>query len=283
MNPMYYPLVVAGTIGMLALSGCGDPKVDTSTADSMKNSISQVRNSLPADQYDEFDKALQILAFKNVKTEDIFSGKLNSELGKSELEARVRNSVDGKTGQQIIDEADQILAERKKRELDQAKKEIQELENKKAEAEVAKDKLALFKIKKSRFYKQERHYGNGQPIIELTVENGTDNAIARAYFEGTLASPERSVPWLKESFNYQIAGGLEPGEQATWSLAPNRFSDWGKMDIPSGAVFTVTVEQLDGANNEPLYSVRDFSEYDKKRLEELKSQYGDDHIDVDND
>ena len=113
-----------------------------------------------------------------------------------------------------------------------------------------------------------------QPIIELTVKNGTSEAVSRAYFEGTLASPKRSVPWHKDTFNYGISGGLEPGEEASWSLAPNMFSDWGKIDAPKDAVFTVTVEQLDGPDGEPIYSTRAFSEHDQERLDELKKEYG---------
>ena len=113
-----------------------------------------------------------------------------------------------------------------------------------------------------------------QPIIELTVKNGTEQAVSRAYFEGTIASPDRSVPWHKDTFNYSISGGLEPGEEATWNLAPNMFSDWGKVDAPAEAIFTVTVEQLDGADGEPIYSTRELSERDLERLNELKKKYG---------
>lgn len=112
-----------------------------------------------------------------------------------------------------------------------------------------------------------------QPIIELTVKNDTNQSISRAYFEGTIASPNRSVPWHKDSFNYSISGGLEPGEKASWSLAPNMFSKWGSIDAPTDAVFTVTVTQLDGADNQPIYSVKDFTEYDQKRLKKLKERY----------
>ena len=52
------------------------------------------------------------------------------------------------------------------------------------------------------------------------------------------------------------------------------FSNWGKVDIPSDALFTVEVEQLDGANKESLFSVKSFSEEDANRLTELKKKYG---------
>jgi len=111
-----------------------------------------------------------------------------------------------------------------------------------------------------------------QPIIELTVKNGTGHVVSRAYFEGAIASPDRSVPWHKDTFNHSISGGLEPGEVATWSLIPNMY--WKTVDAPADAVFTVTVEQLDGANGETIYSTREFGERDLERLSELKIKYG---------
>ena len=112
-----------------------------------------------------------------------------------------------------------------------------------------------------------------QSIIELTVKNGTSHAVSRAYFKGTIASPNRSVPWLQDTFNYLISGGLEPGEEASWSLAPNMFSDWGKVEAPSDAIFTTTVERLDGADGEALYSTIEFGEIEEERLSELKEKY----------
>ena len=61
-----------------------------------------------------------------------------------------------------------------------------------------------------------------EPMIELTVKNGTSETVSCAYFEGAIASPGRSVPWYKDTSNYEIQGGIEPGETATWELAPNQ-------------------------------------------------------------
>ena len=129
-------------------------------------------------------------------------------------------------------------------------------------------------MSKSRFYQKAQAYGLGnQPIIEITVNNGTGSAVARAYFKGTIASPGRSVPWLVESFNYSISGGLEPGETQSWSLAPNQFSDWGKVEAPKDAIFTVTVERLDGADGKPLFDAGAFTERDAIRLTTLQEKY----------
>jgi len=186
---------------------------------------------------------------------------------------KMKASVHGKTGNQIIAEAVRIKLERERKQQEQAIQEIKELEKKKTEFVGAREKLKNFKITRSRFYKRKDELTGMQLIIELSVENGTGKPISRAYFKGTLSSPKRSVPWHVDTFNYSISGGLEPGEKAKWSLAPNKFSDWGKVDAPKDAVFTVTVERLDGPEGKVLFAADQFSKRDEERLSELKEKY----------
>jgi|TARA_R100000935_G_scaffold57876_1_gene93021 hypothetical protein len=268
---MNYLKVLGSVIVLTILAGCSDPKIDASSDEAMKVSVEKVRESLPQVRRKEFDEAIQVLAFSNLNMMDLLA---EGASGAGNVKGKVRKSLDGKTGQQVIAEAERVRAERKERERQQALKEIRELEERRAKSESAHKQLQKFEIIRSRFYMREKEYMGNQPIIELTVENRTGQAISRAYFEGTLASPNRSVPWHKDTFNYSISGGLEPGEKAAWSLAPNMFSGWGKIEAPADAVFTVTVERLDGADGEPLYSKSGFDERKRQRLSELKKEYG---------
>ena len=117
--------------------------------------------------------------------------------------------------------------------------ELDELEAKLAEGTQASVELYKFEVVRSRFFHEEQQYIGSSPIIELTVRNGTDQPVFRAYFEGVVASPERAVPWITEIFSKQIAGGLESGEEASWRLSPNSYS-WGTVDVPDDAILTVT-------------------------------------------
>lgn len=268
---MNYVRVLGVAMVFTILAGCNDPKIDASSDETMKTSVEKVRESLPDKKRKDFDEAIQVLAFSQIDLKDIFA---EGAAGAGNLEGKVRQSLDGKTGEQVIAEAERVRTERKERELQQALEEIRELEAKRTKSESAREQLKKFQVIRSRFYMREQEYRGEQPIIELTVKNGTDKAVSRAYFEGTLASPDRSVPWHQDSFNYSISGGLEPGEEASWSLAPNMFSDWGRIDSPDDAVFTVTVEQLDGADGKPLYSTREFGQRERERLGKLKKKYG---------
>lgn len=267
---MRYRLVVAALTAML-LAACSDPRVDTSTDETTKASIEKVRQSLPEDKRAEFDQALQTVALSQLDLKTLMAEGAGAA---GTTTSKMKQAIGGKSASEIIAAAKTIEAERKERERAQALAEIKELEEKRARAEQGRAALAKFEVTRSRFFKQKRQFLGSEPIIELTVKNGTGHAISRAYFVGTLASPGRSVPWLKDTFNYSISGGLEPGEEATWRLAPNMFSDWGTVAAPADAIFTVEVEQLDGANKETLFSTKEFSARDAERLEKLKKEYG---------
>lgn len=262
-------------IGVALLSflliGCDKPKIDASTEEAMQSSIAKVRESLPEDQRGEFDKAIQTVVLSNLNMSDLMHA--SSENGKEEISKKMREPLSGKTGAEVISYAQSVVAERELKQKEQALQEIKELESQKAEAAKAKEELKKFQVLASRFTMEPQQYGQPQPVIRLVVKNNTDKAISRAFFHGVIASEGRSVPWFEGDFNYEISGGLEPNEEATWALAPNQFSEWGKIDAPADAVFTVTVTKINGADKKPLFDTSGFSDQDNSRLEDLKKKY----------
>ena len=253
----------------LAIAGCGDPKIDGKSEAAYKASISKIADSLPESQRTEFAESLSIITMSGLSLADIFSGKQSLESVKEKAIA----SLDGKTAAQVVDEASRIRAEREAKEKQQAVNEVQELLGKKTAADTDRSELAKFTVSKSRFSMRPQEYSSPQPIINISVTNGTSHPISRAYFKGTISSPGRSVPWFSDDFNYNIKGGLEPGESAEWSLAPNMYSDWGKIDAPTDAIFTVEVVRLDGPDQKALFDSSKFSEKDESRLKALQDKY----------
>ena len=71
----------------------------------------------------------------------------------------------------------------------------------------------------------------------------------RIFVDGTLQTPGRAVPWITNSFSYEIDGGLEPNEIQNLSLAPNMFSDWGKVPQKAvdGSVLTLSLTAFEDA------------------------------------
>lgn len=267
-------LVLVCSLAFL-LIGCDQPKVDTSTDESMKASLQKVKESLPEDKRQEFSDATSTILMNSIDMKAMMAGAFsgNGDAVATQQADKAKAALNGKTGEEIISEAKAIQAERAKKEQQQALQEIAELQQKKEASQKAKESLQNFVVTKSRFFFEEQKYGRPQPVIELSVENKTGNPISRAYFKGTIASPGRSIPWLVETFSYSIPGGLEPGEKADWPLLPNMFSEWGKVEAPADAVFTVEVMRLDGPDDKVLYDSELFGENEQKRLEMLKSKY----------
>lgn len=259
----------------LLLSGCDKPKVDTSTDETMKASLQKVKESLPEDKRQEFSEATSTIVMNSIDMKAMMAGAFsgNGDTIATQQAEKTKAALNGKTGEEIISEAKVILAERAQKEQQQALKEIAELKDKNAKSQQAKEALKNFVVNKSRFYFQKQEFGNPRPVIELSVENKTGTPISRAYFKGTIASPGRSIPWLVDTFNYPIPGGLEPGEKADWPLLPNMFSDWGKVEAPDDAIFTVEVVKLDGPDGKTLFDAEGFSEDDQKRLDMLVTKY----------
>jgi len=253
------------------LSGCDKPKIDTSSDESMKSSIQKVRESLPENKRATYDDALKVVAFSHLSLGDIMKAGMNKDT--STIDERMKLDLSGKTGEEVISYADTVRKERAEKEKTKARQEIGELEAKQKAAEASLKQLEAFKVIRSRFYFEKQKYGRDQPIIALSVENSTTKAVSRVSFKGVISSPGREVPWYTDSFSYNISGGLEPGEKAEWNLAPNPYSDWGKIEAPTDAVFTVTVIRIDDAEGNPIFGDGNFTEQDASRLAKLKAKY----------
>lgn len=274
-------LVLSLILGLI--TGCTEPIIDTSSETSTEASIDKVRSHLPEDARADFSRAILLLT----QNQECFDNPVSEQI--SETESSLNPcSLGGKTGLQIIAEARRLELEQAGRERNIALEEFQNLQVEQAVldeqrklAEFAWQQLVKFEVLDSQFYKREQQAGGDEPIIELTVFNGTDELVSRAYFEGRLTSRGRYLPWVSGKFNYQIPGGIDPGETATWILAPGKFSDWGRINAPENSTLSVGVRRLDGANGESLFETDIYSAYEmerhgqvNKRMQQLGEIYG---------
>ena len=271
-----FHIAIAGAAALL-LTSC-QPTIDGSSEEAMTISVAEIKQSLNDEKKAEFEEALGVVLVGGMD----FGKAMQAAFRGEEYDAdavmdSIRRSLSGKSADDIIAQAEAIKAERLAKEKAEAKEELDELIAKREASEAAAQQLAQFKVSDARFYKRQEgtYFKTEKPIIEMTVTNETSVAVSHAYFTGTLQSPGRSVPWLKEDFNYGISGGLEPGESDQWVLAPNQFSDWGKVDAPSDAVLTIETVRLDGPDGESAFDATQFSDRDAERLEELLAKYPD--------
>ncbi|QEI06860.1 hypothetical protein FXN63_14215 [Pigmentiphaga aceris] len=260
------------------LSACTETRLDGSSDASLRSSVAKMRGSISADKRAQFDHALLSIGFGSINL------KLLDKVGTPEaanigLSPSVLLALDGKNVAEVLATAEEITARRKEVEKIIGLDNISRLQQKKERHEAALAQLALFEVSKASFKLLPQRYGRPKPLIEMTVTNRTNHAISRAYFEGTVKSPGRSVPWIKEEFNYSIPGGLEPGETVSWSLAPNEYGPWGKTEVPADAIMTVTTTQLDGPDNKTIAASSDitslkvFTSEDELQLNQLRRKF----------
>jgi hypothetical protein len=250
----------------LMLAACASPKIDGSSPEKFQESTKAVRESLSPDKRAKFDAAI---------TQFVFSAAGNAFTSggtPDQMESGLAHTLDGLTADGVIARADSVTAARQAEQRKQALAEIAELKARRAGTDSGTAKLRGFSVVSSRFH-LERDYGMKQPVIDLTVRNGTSSPVARAYFRGVVASPGRSVPWISDDFTYDINGGLEPGETATWHLSPNPFSGWGTT-VPADAVLTVETVKLEGLNETVIGERKPWTAEDDARLKELEKNFG---------
>ncbi|MGO1772277.1 DUF6694 family lipoprotein [Halomonas sp. AOP35-4E-18] len=260
------------SLSIILIAGCSDPKIDISSMPASVVSIEKVRDSLPTYKRGDFDQGLIIIATASTFNSIDF---LNPHrMNAAEIAESANVQMHGLTGDQVIQRADKILRERRSREREQAMRTLKRLEEKWANATSDQQKLARFTIDNARYYISEGPYGAVEPVIDIEVTNGTDQAISELLLRGVMTSPDRSAPWVDESFYYVVAGGIEPGETLEWSLAPNRFSPWGNTQIPDNAELTVSLEGLRDANEQPLWDSPELTEHETAKLERLQDEYG---------
>jgi hypothetical protein len=155
----------------------------------------------------------------------------------------------------------------------QERDEYRNLLNKKSKFEDKLESMRKFKIIEADLIDETNSLGISSRMIKLTVINDTDQAVSRVFFRGVLSIPDRSIPIVDDEFNYQIRGGIEPGERVDWVLEPNMFGEWARAPIHYNAEFTVTVVGLEDSDGNQLFDDLRFSKYDQKRLNILSEKF----------
>lgn len=253
------------------LSGCGQPTIDGTNEDTFKESFKSMKEGLPDKKAKRLDTALMTITFSGF---DLKTALSNDDDTNSESK-KIWKRLDGMTAQEILAQAERIEIKNQIENKKQAVEDWQGLLEAKRKAEKARKKLKNFKIQEAEFRVKEKRFGSDQPVIDLTVVNNTDYPVSRAYFKGTVKAKGRSVPYIEEPFNYEIPGGIEHGEEATYNLAPNPYGDWGQVDVPDKAFLEVEVQKIDGADEEPIYDAGGLDEMEQSEIKAFNTKYGD--------
>ena len=251
----------------LSLTACiKDKKIDASDEETLKKSVEAVQKTLSAKDQKAFEEALQLLIFAEIENQ----GGLFALAGKDpdNLASDLYKTLDGKSAKEIIKIGEEKQKKIKIKQLESINDEISELQKRKTEAEGSADVLTKIEISNPKFYWATEYY-NEKPIIDFTIKNNTQIAIAKGYFHGTVASPGRTIPWISEEFNYEFKGGLEPNETKSLQLAPNMFGDWSVSETKERDDLVMTIDVVNAQNAEGNRIAITFGKEDNKRLETL--------------
>ena len=216
-------------------SNAAELTIDATNQETVRASIAAIKATLPEDRRAAFETAVQAAVFNYVAPGPnlLAAAGAMSQLAQDpeKMMTAVRAAVGGKT-------AAQIFAMTEARNREQALGKITEAEAavKEAEADLATltaddqkaEKILSSLVVTAPVFKWQKTSTGVDPIISFKLANKSEKAISWFSMRGTLVSQGRSVPWLSEGFNHKVAGGIEPGEEKTFDLAPNRFGEWGK-------------------------------------------------------
>lgn len=272
MKHNYFLNVVLFVILSCTMVACS-ATIDGTSEESMTISVAKMKEGLDEEAKAAFEADLALIVVDAMDLKNAMKAAFKGEKVDSDAKMdSVRGALNGMTVEQVAIRAQQIREKQAAEELNEAREKYLELMMKKEESEKAQTELADFEVTDARLYKQKDGFFE-EPVIEMTITNGTVHAVSRAYFRGRVVSPGRSIPWIEEDFNYSIAGGIEPGETQELRLSPNMFGPWGKVEVPADAVMTVTTARLDGVDGAPVVNGMLFSDRDGEKLEELLSEY----------
>jgi hypothetical protein len=258
-------MVFVLTVALVAACS-SDPKFNASSPETTRESISRLRSALPENRRPEFEKAIRTLLRGDLPTNDPASAL-------TEMTEELRLSLDGKNAQQIIAEATRVKGEREKREQNLERQELEELEARYKSFLDASDQLARFRILSSRFYIRRDEMQDEKPVIEMKVKNETPYTVYSVYLECSLNGAE-GAPSDRKKLQYDIHGGLQPGQISHWYLTPDAFSNWENTKVPRKPGLKISVVRIDGPDGNALFAAQELSEPEMKRLAELKLKHG---------
>lgn len=99
--------------------------------------------------------------------------------------------------------------------------------------------LDKFVVNGALFYYHNEHLIS--PSFYANVTNNTEHTIGKVYFDVVVRGKDREIPYASGVANYEIGGGIEPGENAELYFGVLRTGEWTKLpESPDDVLATVT-------------------------------------------
>lgn len=231
--------------------GCGPKTLETSSVEKLEKSLDDMREQIELEHRDRLDEALKYLVGDTAIMED------EANPPHPELVLALYEPLKGMT-------ADGMIAEARRRRLEEVQTAVSELEELKVGSEGARVELDRFDLEKSRVYKRNRGFLEW-PVIEFKAENHTDQVIWLIHFRAALLRPGYDEPWLVEEFDQLVLNGLSPGERDLWRIEPEQ-QDWVTLVDPHPDFFFILeIMRLEGLGGNVI-AATEWGEIEESRL-----------------
>lgn len=254
-------------LGALPVVTACQPTVDTSNAQAYSASIQKMTANMSPQQKTDFQQALAALAFDSA---DPSNGMLTSADPTSPVYLGASEKIKGKTAGEILKAGDEAQLNALNAALAEDSAAIQ-----RANAERQKN-AAIFDnihVDNARYHVDSDMIGMNHAIVSFDLSNASKVPIRAIYLHGILSSQGRSVPWVSSDINYDIQGGLEPGEHKHLDLEPNMFGDWAAKDNFAHRPdlhLSLTVTNIEGPDGTKL--VQEDSDLDAKKSDAAQKE-----------
>lgn len=224
------------SVVLVALSaGCGPPTLDPSSFKKLESSVTKLREPMDPEYRARFDEALTFFVGEPGLIDE---SRTEGRPEHPDLVLALYSPLKGLT-------ADGIIAEARRRRVEQVQTAVNELERGRIESEAAREKLADFHLQASRVYKRNKGFLEW-PVVEFRAENKTDQVVWLIHFRAALLRPGSEEPWLVESFDQLVLDGLAPGERDLWRIEPVQREWVTLIDPHPDFEFTLEVMRLEG-------------------------------------
>ncbi|MFN0010703.1 MAG: DUF6694 family lipoprotein [Phycisphaerales bacterium] len=224
---------------LLLLAGCGDPRVDGTSDQSMAASLLRMRSALPEGQRAPFDEAIRDISIDSDPAAARLIAAISNAPPDDVVRAAIRIRLDRKTAAVLIAEASKVrskwtaaaearaqaLAQQHERVRQQEKADLEVKERQSAAREA--DEVDRFVRDVARAHDVRKQLESLRVEVcersllsssfrrggDATVRNGLEQPIADIHFFVEIWTPGRASAWAHgEHLADNVEGGLEPGE-----------------------------------------------------------------------
>jgi len=235
-------LLCFASVTFALLVGCGPQTLETTSVEKLESSLTALREPMVEAERGHFEESLRYLVGEGAVLQE------DAQPEHAQLVLDLYKPLAGMT-------AEGIVAEARRRRLDEVQSAIAGLEELRDGGEVAPELLKVFKLQAARVYKRNRGFLEW-PVIEFKAENTTEYPIWLIHFRAALVRPGYEEPWLIEEFDQLVLNGIDPGARDLWRIEPE-YQEWVTLVDPHPDFqFTLEVMRLEGLGGEVIAATR---------------------------